>query len=45
MIQSKKFSFEQLKKSMYECLKTEGKLKSTSINEKIEMEFLIATLY
>ncbi|MFL0195801.1 DNA polymerase III subunit delta [Clostridium sp. WILCCON 0269] len=39
--QSKKFTLNQLKRSIELCLNTERKLKSLSVDEKVEMELLI----
>ncbi|MFU0825370.1 DNA polymerase III subunit delta [Clostridium sp.] len=41
IMQSKKFSIEQLEKIIELCLNTEKNLKSTSVDEKTEMELLI----
>lgn len=41
MVQSKKFTIDQLKNSMELCLNTEKLLKSTTVNSKMEMELLI----
>ncbi|WP_461205570.1 DNA polymerase III subunit delta [Clostridium sp. DL1XJH146] len=39
--QSRKFSFTYLKKCLEECIETEKRLKSVSVNTKTELEFLI----
>jgi len=39
--QSKKFTINQLKKAVELCLNTEKRIKSSSIDEKTEMELLI----
>lgn len=41
MVQSKKFTIDQLKNSMELCLNTEKLLKSSTVNSKMEMELLI----
>jgi DNA polymerase-3 subunit delta len=41
MMQSKRFTIEQLKNSIELCLNSEKLLKSTTVNSKMEMELLI----
>lgn len=44
-VQSSKFTLDEIKRCINECLKTEKILKSTSINEKTELEMMIVNMF